>query len=29
MEFFEVLIEGLNRVFLVRGGGWEVIIIYF
>ncbi|XP_061093727.1 solute carrier family 12 member 7 isoform X2 [Conger conger] len=28
MEFLEVLIEGLNRVLLVRGGGREVITIY-
>ncbi|XP_056376161.1 solute carrier family 12 member 7 isoform X3 [Hyla sarda] len=28
MEFLEVLIEGLNRVMLVRGGGREVITIY-
>lgn len=29
MEFLEVLIEGFERVLLVRGGGREVIIIYF
>lgn len=29
MEFLEVFIEGLERVFFVRGGGSEVIIIYF
>lgn len=28
MEFLEVLMEGLNRVLLVRGGGREVITIY-
>ncbi|XP_028288457.1 solute carrier family 12 member 7 isoform X1 [Parambassis ranga] len=28
MEFLEVLLEGLNRVLLVRGGGREVITIY-
>uniref|UniRef100_A0AAR2M1I8 Solute carrier family 12 member 7a n=1 Tax=Pygocentrus nattereri TaxID=42514 RepID=A0AAR2M1I8_PYGNA len=28
MEFLEVLIEGLDRVLLVRGGGREVITIY-
>ncbi|KAG7525845.1 solute carrier family 12 member 7-like isoform X6 [Solea senegalensis] len=28
MEFLEVLLEGLNRVLLVRGGGSEVITIY-
>ncbi|XP_062335647.1 solute carrier family 12 member 7 isoform X3 [Osmerus eperlanus] len=28
MEFLEVLLEGLNRVLLVRGGGQEVITIY-
>nr|XP_023660324.1 solute carrier family 12 member 7-like isoform X5 [Paramormyrops kingsleyae] len=28
MEFLEVLVEGLNRVLLVRGGGREVITIY-
>ncbi|KAJ3611564.1 hypothetical protein NHX12_021579 [Muraenolepis orangiensis] len=28
MEFLEVLLEGLNRVMLVRGGGREVITIY-
>uniref|UniRef100_A0A3P8X0J8 Solute carrier family 12 member 7a n=1 Tax=Cynoglossus semilaevis TaxID=244447 RepID=A0A3P8X0J8_CYNSE len=28
MEFLEVLMEGLNRVVLVRGGGREVITIY-
>lgn len=28
MEFLEVLMEGLDRVLLVRGGGWEVITIY-
>lgn len=28
MEFLEVLMEGLDRVLLVRGGGREVITIY-
>uniref|UniRef100_A0A8C9TCR0 Solute carrier family 12 member 7-like n=1 Tax=Scleropages formosus TaxID=113540 RepID=A0A8C9TCR0_SCLFO len=28
MEFLEVLMEGLNRVLLVRGGGREVVTIY-
>uniref|UniRef100_A0A3B5R2Z3 Solute carrier family 12 member 7 n=1 Tax=Xiphophorus maculatus TaxID=8083 RepID=A0A3B5R2Z3_XIPMA len=28
MEFLEVLLEGLNRVLMVRGGGREVITIY-
>uniref|UniRef100_A0AAQ5YM73 Solute carrier family 12 member 7b n=1 Tax=Amphiprion ocellaris TaxID=80972 RepID=A0AAQ5YM73_AMPOC len=28
MEFLEVLLEGLNRALLVRGGGREVITIY-
>ena len=28
MEFLEVLVEGLERVLLVRGGGREVITIY-
>ncbi|XP_056593859.1 solute carrier family 12 member 7 isoform X3 [Triplophysa dalaica] len=28
MEFLEVMMEGLNRVLLVRGGGQEVITIY-
>ncbi|CAJ1071471.1 solute carrier family 12 member 7-like [Xyrichtys novacula] len=28
MEFLEVLMDGLNRVLLVRGGGREVITIY-
>ncbi|XP_051969312.1 solute carrier family 12 member 7 isoform X3 [Xyrauchen texanus] len=28
MEFLEVMMEGLNRVLLVRGGGREVITIY-
>ncbi|KAK9528234.1 hypothetical protein VZT92_014717 [Zoarces viviparus] len=28
MEFLEVLLEGLDRVLLVRGGGREVITIY-
>ncbi|XP_057292168.1 solute carrier family 12 member 4-like [Hydractinia symbiolongicarpus] len=28
MEFIEVLTEGLQRVFLVRGGGHEVVTIY-
>ncbi|KAM7378796.1 hypothetical protein PAMP_004394 [Pampus punctatissimus] len=28
MEFLEVLMEGLDRVLLVRGGGMEVITIY-
>lgn len=28
MEFMEVMMEGLNRVLLVRGGGREVITIY-
>ncbi|XP_062847279.1 solute carrier family 12 member 7 isoform X2 [Trichomycterus rosablanca] len=28
MEFLEVLLEGFNRVLLVRGGGQEVITIY-
>uniref|UniRef100_A0A3Q1I902 Solute carrier family 12 member 7a n=1 Tax=Anabas testudineus TaxID=64144 RepID=A0A3Q1I902_ANATE len=28
MEFLEVLMEGLDRVLLVRGGGCEVITIY-
>lgn len=28
MEFLEVLIEGLERVLLVRGGGREVITVY-
>ncbi|CDQ58126.1 unnamed protein product [Oncorhynchus mykiss] len=28
MEFLEVLMDGLDRVLLVRGGGREVITIY-
>ncbi|XP_068558144.1 solute carrier family 12 member 7-like isoform X1 [Cebidichthys violaceus] len=28
MEFLEVLMDGLNRVLLIRGGGREVITIY-
>lgn len=28
MEFLEVLMEGLEQVLLVRGGGREVITIY-
>ena len=28
MEFIEALMEGLDRVFLVRGGGHEVVTIY-
>ncbi|KAK9498187.1 hypothetical protein O3M35_004059 [Rhynocoris fuscipes] len=28
MEFLEVLTERLERVLMVRGGGWEVITIY-
>jgi len=28
MEFIEALIEGLDQVFLVRGGGHEVVTIY-
>lgn len=28
MEFLEVLMDGLDRVLLVRGGGGEVITIY-
>jgi len=28
MEFIETLMEGLDRVFLVRGGGHEVVTIY-
>ena len=28
MDFLEVLIDGLERVLMVRGGGKEVITIY-